>query len=325
MSDGLQKKGSAPLRPLTIHRPYGIPKRVRPLFRLLLASLLIAASSGSIHADDTPDGAAVSRSPLERLRLRSPIDRWDELKRRLKPFANRHEKNRPLASAAIQRALLPIPNEVPAIAPIAAGGTNIPASALAAPAEAIRDDQPGGMNPNSSLHVETAIKEIRPYFDYEPRRVAAQEKDCRTICPCADGSDCKKKGGTKPCPCPEDDIKQPWIVKTYTPRAFDESVFNWDASNVYSYPLYFEDKALERYGHTHHAVLQPFVSVRRLGAQLALLPYQMAIKPPLHHRHALGYFRPGEWAPKLHYQIPLNAKAALVQAGVVTGTFIVFP
>ena len=69
----------------------------------------------------------------------------------------------------------------------------------------------------------------------------------------------------------------------------------------------------------------PEEALIRLGAQLALLPYQMALKPPLHHRYALGYYRPGEWAPKLHYQIPLNAKAAAVQAGVMTGAFFIFP
>lgn len=294
----------------------------------LLASLLIAMSAAAIMADDAAKAKTVGRSPLERLQLRSAAERFAELRQRLNPFANRQVESRPVASAAIQPALLPVPNELrTAAAPIAAGGTDISALAVQelVPDAAVQDGQPDEFDPTYSLHVETAITKIQPFFDYEPFRVAAQEKDCATICPCADGPDCRKPGGTKPCPCPEDVIKQPWIVKTYTPRAFDENVFNWDASNVYSYPLYFEDKALERYGHTHCAVLQPFISVRRIGAQLALLPYQMALKPPLHHRYALGYYRPGEWAPKLHYQIPLNAKAAVVQAGVMSGAFFVFP
>jgi hypothetical protein len=293
----------------------------------LLATLLIAASATATYADDAVKDDAVKpdragASPLERLRLRSPSKRWDALKHRLKPFANRSA-----ASVAFQPVILPVPNEAPVVAPDAAGSAEIPASTLqeSAPDESAQEIQPNIAVPTAGHHIETAIGEILPYFDYEPSEVAAQEKDCKTICPCANGIDCRKPGGTKPCPCPEDDIKQPWIVKTYTPRAFDEKPFNWDASNVFSYPLYFEDKALERYGHTHLAILQPFISIQRVGGQLALLPYQMAIKRPQHHRYALGYYRPGECAPGLHYQIPLNAKAALVQASVMTGAFLIFP
>jgi hypothetical protein len=295
--------------------------------KFLLASLLITTSAGAIMAADAPNADTVGKSPLERLRLRSAAERFGELKQRLNPFANRQEESRPVAAAVQKPFLLPVQIEVLTDPPVATGRTNIPAAAVQESVRAanVQDGQPGEFDPRYSLHVETAITRIQPFFDYEPLWVASQEKDCKTICPCADGPDCRKPGGTKPCPCPEDVIKQPWIVKTFAPRAFDERVFHWDASNVYSYPLYFEDKTLERYGHTHCAVLQPFISVRRLGGQLALLPYQMALKPPLHHRYVLGYHRPGEWAPKLHYQIPLNAKAALVQAGVMTGAFFVFP
>ena len=288
----------------------------------LLATLLIAASATAIYADDAGKAETAGKSPLERLRLRSPSKRWEALKQRLQPFANR-----PVTSAALQPVIFPVPNETPKVSPIPEGSANVPASAVqeSATDESLQDFQPRIADPTAGHHVETAIGEILPYFDYEPMEVAAQETDCKTICPCANGIDCRKQGGTKPCPCPEDDIKQPWIVKTFTPRAFDEKPFNWDASNVFSYPLYFEDKALERYGHTHLAILQPFVSIRRVGGQLALLPYQMALKPPQHHRYALGYYRPGECAPGLHYQIPLNAKAALVQASVMTGAYFIFP
>jgi hypothetical protein len=293
----------------------------------LLATLLIAASATAMHADDPVKAKPVGTSPLERLRLRSPSKRWEVLKQRLRPLESQDSESRPVAAATRQPFLLPVQNETRTVAPFAAGSANVPASAVqeTAPDEGGSEIQPSFADPSTVLHVETAIGEILPYFDYEPSEVAAQEKDCKTICPCANGIDCRKPGGTKPCPCPEDDIKQPWIVKTYTPRAFDEKPFNWDASNVFSYPLYFEDKALERYGHTHVAILQPFISIQRVGGQLALLPYQMALKPPKHHRYALGYYRPGECAPGLHYQIPLNAKAALVQASVMTGAFLVFP
>ena len=99
----------------------------------------------------------------------------------------------------------------------------------------------------------------------------------------------------------------------------------WEPTNFYYYPLYFADPALERYGHTYHPVVQPVASLARAGVQFVLLPYQMTITPPCKQEYPLGWYRPGECAPKLHYQIPLNAKAAVVEAAVVTGLFFAIP
>ena len=47
--------------------------------------------------------------------------------------------------------------------------------------------------------------------------------------------------------------------------------------------------------------------------------------PNLSRLYALGWYRPGECAPKLHYQVPLNANAAAVQAATVTGLVFLIP
>ena len=111
----------------------------------------------------------------------------------------------------------------------------------------------------------------------------------------------------------------------YKERNFDEIVYAWEPTNLSYNPLYFEDAPLERYGHTHHPLLQPFVSATRFGVQLVGLPYQMTIDPIYKKRYTLGYYRPGEYAPKKLYQIPLNLDAAIVEAGVVTGMFFLIP
>lgn len=113
--------------------------------------------------------------------------------------------------------------------------------------------------------------------------------------------------------------------RPYEERAFPQITLAWEAANYWHYPLYFEDPALERTGHSHHPIVQPFASIGRAAVQLGLLPYQMVIIPPCKHEYPLGWYRPGECAPKLHYQIPLNAEAALVEAGVVTGLYFVIP
>lgn len=113
--------------------------------------------------------------------------------------------------------------------------------------------------------------------------------------------------------------------EAYTPRAFADTAIAWAPTDFYNFPLYFEDPALERYGHTYPFVVQPFVSVARFSGQLLALPYQMTLDPINKPVYALGWYRPGEVAPKLKYQIPWNAQAAAVQAGVTTGMFFLIP
>jgi hypothetical protein len=112
---------------------------------------------------------------------------------------------------------------------------------------------------------------------------------------------------------------------TYPPRAFPGLVYQWEPSNFYHYPLYFEDPALERYGHTYGDCLQPIASLARFGGQLVMLPYFMTLDPICTPAYTLGWYRPGEVSPKLHYQVPLNAHAAAVEAAVITGLFFAIP
>jgi hypothetical protein len=51
----------------------------------------------------------------------------------------------------------------------------------------------------------------------------------------------------------------------------------------------------------------------------------MAMDPVCERQFALGWYRPGECAPKKCYQVPLDGHAAAVQAGVTTGMFFIIP
>lgn len=110
-----------------------------------------------------------------------------------------------------------------------------------------------------------------------------------------------------------------------TDRGWAEFTHAWEAPGLYHLPLYFEDVALERYGHSDCPFFQPVVSAAWFFGTVPLLPYQMGLEPPLEHVHALGYYRPGSYAPRLIYPIPLRADAALLEAGVVTGLIFLIP
>lgn len=114
-------------------------------------------------------------------------------------------------------------------------------------------------------------------------------------------------------------------TEEYQPRQASPTVYQWAPTNFYHYPLYFEDPSLERYGHTYHPVVQPFASTGLFATQLVGLPYQMALHPIHSKQYALGYYRPGEYAPKKHYQIPFNEEATVVEVATIVGLFLIIP
>ncbi|MEI8379057.1 MAG: hypothetical protein WCJ09_02945 [Planctomycetota bacterium] len=113
--------------------------------------------------------------------------------------------------------------------------------------------------------------------------------------------------------------------EAYSARNFPDMVMQWAAPESKYYQLYFQDPALERYGHSHHQMLQPVISSARFTTQIALLPYQMAITPPWEMQSPLGWYRPGDVVPKLRYPFPWSTKAAVVEAATVTGIIFAIP
>lgn len=124
--------------------------------------------------------------------------------------------------------------------------------------------------------------------------------------------------GEFPRECPlEDEQFQPrnWATLTYT----------WKASGLCHKPLYFEEVALERYGHTTGPITQPLISGAHFFATVPLLPYKMGVEPPWECAYPLGYYRPGDCAPYMLYPFPISMRGALLQAATVTGLVFVIP
>ena len=178
------------------------------------------------------------------------------------------------------------------------------------------------LTPRARVQVRTPadlrkITDIRPFANYDPD--PDPDDPCRNLCPRPPGCPPADDGDEPLCP-----VEQPLSRDLYAGRAMAPVRYRWAASNIAYNPLYFEDVPLERYGH-HYGIFQPLVSAGKFGTQLVGLPYQMALDHPHKCVYPLGYYRPGDCAPKLHYQIPLNARAALVQAAAVGGIALVIP
>lgn len=117
----------------------------------------------------------------------------------------------------------------------------------------------------------------------------------------------------------------PVHVGTFAGRGWRHSLAPWEASALCHRPLYFEEVALERYGHSLGAVVQPVLSAAHFFGTLPALPYKMTLEPPRECVFALGYYRPGSAAPHLRYRIPFRVDAALVEAAAATGVVFILP
>lgn len=157
------------------------------------------------------------------------------------------------------------------------------------------------------------ISAINPFHDYAP-----DGEPCNDLCP--KDPNCPSDDGEE---CPEE---APFYAMTPPTRCFAETHYLWTASNLYHNPLYFEDVSLERYGHVKcWCGVQNLVSLGKFGVQLVGLPYQLALDYPHSRRYALGYYQPGDCAPRLCYQVPLNERAAITAAVFYTGVGFIIP
>ncbi len=296
--------------------------------------VVVPAAPTRVAAAADQQGQAVQNAPAP--------DRWVQRSQRLREAALKQADQSANAFAPPLPAPAPAPTsaspfltvaqaQVPSAPPVprrqngmvAAQQTKTPFAGKM-PAEAPQAPTPPGMTAEEQVTRPSQLRKVTailPYFDYEPDPKVAREDPCQNLCPRPDGAPCKPTNGKGPdCP-PEIALSE----GAYQPRTYAPSLYAWEASNICYNPLYFEDPSLERYGHSWPWYLQPAASTARFAIQAIGLPYQMTIDPPCSAVYPLGYYRPGEYAPKLIYQIPWNTHAALVEAGAVTGVFFLFP
>jgi hypothetical protein len=111
----------------------------------------------------------------------------------------------------------------------------------------------------------------------------------------------------------------------YNGRCWDQITYMWKASCLCHKPLYFEDEALERYGHSWGPCCDPLVEGAHFFCTIPVLPYCMGVTPPNECMYALGYYRPGNCAPYMINPVPLSCRGAAVEAGAVAGAIWFIP
>jgi hypothetical protein len=111
----------------------------------------------------------------------------------------------------------------------------------------------------------------------------------------------------------------------HQPRQWPQVTYMWKAAGLCHKPLYFEQVALERYGHSWGPYTQPIMSGVHFFGTLPILPYKMGLRTPNECVYTLGYYRPGNCAPYLVGGVPFTWRAAAFQAGAATGMSYIFP
>jgi hypothetical protein len=111
----------------------------------------------------------------------------------------------------------------------------------------------------------------------------------------------------------------------YEPRRFAATTFTWKAAGYCHKPLYFEDWQLERYGHSHGPLADPFFSAAHFFVTLPVLPYKMGVELPWECVYPLGYYRPGSCAPWMVPAVPISARGFAVEAATITGLVFLLP
>jgi len=124
-----------------------------------------------------------------------------------------------------------------------------------------------------------------------------------------------KQGNLRPLPERGDDRGSQW----------NWSVMNWAAANTFSYPLYFEDRMVERHGHVQFGHLQPLAAGARFLATIPMLPYLMTVNDPHDCEYKLGYYRSGSCAPVVIQRPPLERRAVIAEALTLGAIIAIFP
>ncbi len=125
---------------------------------------------------------------------------------------------------------------------------------------------------------------------------------------------------------PGDDIPYECALTTdpFVPRCWQETCYTWKASSLCHKPLYFEEEALERYGHSHGWICEDLVSCAHFFGNVALLPYHVGVETPCECIYDLGVYRPGDCAPYILDPFPISLRGcctAAVGYGAVVALF----
>ena len=111
----------------------------------------------------------------------------------------------------------------------------------------------------------------------------------------------------------------------YQARSFAPTMALYRGPNVHYHPLYFEQLALERYGHHLGNLVAPIMAHGLFFAHAATLPYSLGKSHPWDCHNDVCYYKPGDLVPFRIYFPTADPKATMLQATAMALSWTVIP
>ena len=189
-----------------------------------------------------------------------------------------------------------------------------------------RPPAPGGAGPESQPYAPT---DGSPDLE-SPQRQGLQDpaEDCRAAYDKLHGYTLDKVSlDIKVTGKPGDDLPYECSLTTdqFSPRCWQLTTYTWKASALCHKPLYFEEEALERYGHSHGWICEDLVSGAHFFGNVALLPYHVGVETPCECIYDLGVYRVGDCAPYICDPFPISLRGCCTAAVGYGAVIALFP
>lgn len=188
----------------------------------------------------------------------------------------------------------------------------------------------GGLQPRPSRDpIQPAQPVPMPNMDSSPQRAPqSPEEDCRAAYAKVKGNTLDKVSLDIKVPGrPGTDMPYECTLTSdqFNPRCWQSLTYTWKASALCHKPLFFEQEALERYGHSAGWGCEELLAGAHFFGDVALLPYHFGVEGPCECIYDLGVYRPGDCAPWICDGFPISLRGAAT-AAVGYGAFIaLFP
>jgi hypothetical protein len=111
----------------------------------------------------------------------------------------------------------------------------------------------------------------------------------------------------------------------FNPRSWQPLTYTWKASALCHKPLFFEQEALERYGHSAGWGCEELLAGAHFFGDVALLPYHFGVEGPCECIYDLGVYRPGDCAPWIVDGFPVSLRGAATAAVGYGAVIALFP
>lgn len=108
-------------------------------------------------------------------------------------------------------------------------------------------------------------------------------------------------------------------------RDWQSMPFHWRPTEFWHHPVYWDYVPWDHYGQWSHRLLQPWLEGVHFFGTFPILPYKMGLDRPFSHVYSLGYYRPGNAAPRLRHQLPWEWDAAVWESAAWVSAAFIFP